>query len=195
MRKILLTIAAMIPACMLWAQEPEAVEPPTIAPAETEDDKPKFVFLPEMELKEGVMNWGDLKKDLYYQISAPAEWKTTEADGNGWFLPENPPIQEYVSLSDDEMLLSWIDVEEEIQEQVIDSTVSITTNKKALESLHTVDVSGEYLDIVGTIKGHRQNLKSLQIMQYADKIVLYDNNKVIRILTLEPIEKQDVIKK
>lgn len=182
------------------AQEPERYrEAPGSGGAAT---LPATVFFPEMELADGGQNWEDLQPGLFYEVSAPAYWNgpkngapSTE-EKLGWVMEINPKVTEYVSIDEDAETLTWIVREENMLEEITDSTVARAIKRKALEGIYTVDVSGEYLDILGSISGLKQGSRNFQIMRYADKLVMYDyNNKIMRVMDLDnPKKKDDIIK-
>lgn len=208
----------MIPA-MAMAQEPEAAEAPSQQqPMEYEAPgaggagvEPASIMLPYMELADGGTNWDNLEVGKFYHISAPAHWYEPapqedgkSADGSnsagnseankGWIMEENRWINEYISINEYTDMLTWLKVEEIMLEEITDSTAARATRRKVTESVHTVDASGEYLDIIGTISGYRQKSRNFQIMQYAGRTVIYDyNNKILRLLDPEPLEKNSII--
>lgn len=170
--------------------------------AEAAEEVFEKIFFPYMELQDGGLDWEDLAMDKFYELSRPALWngpknpdpEAEEAENPGWIMVDNPHITEYVSLNEYGDMLTWITTEEKMLEQITDSTVARAVKKVSVESVHTVDVSGEFLDIVGTIKGKRQESKNFQIMKYADKLIIYDyNNKILRLLSTEPREKATII--
>lgn len=201
MRKILSLISAAMMATTALAQDDGAMQD-TAAPVAMEAEKAiaTTIFLPEMELVDGGMDWSDLEHGMYYAISAPAEWKAAvdengEKTENGWFMAATPDKTEYISINEYEDMLTWIDIKEEMAEEVTDSTAARAVRKSNIKSVHTVETNGEYLDILGTLSGHRQVSRNFQIMKYAGKYIMYDySNKILRLLSIEPLSQDDIIK-
>ncbi len=167
---------------------------------------PQTIFMPYMEMEEGGLEWESLEAGKFYEISNPAYWngpKTADADSTvsqenlGWVMDADSRISHYISINEYSDMLTWLTMEEQMLEMVTDTTVARVVGKKAVESKHTIDVSGEYLDIVGTLSGPRREneSKNFQVMTYAGKLVMYDyTNKIMRLLSTEPKDKEDIIK-
>ncbi len=166
---------------------------------------PATIFLPYMEMEEGGLEWESLEPGKYYEVSNPAYWNgpkngetdsTSNPENLGWVMEDNSRISHYISINEYADMLMWLTMEEEMLEQVTDTTVARVVGKSAHESKHTVEISGEYLDILGTLSGPRREneSKNFQIMRYAGKLVMYDyNNKIIRLLSTEPINREAII--
>ncbi len=189
-------------AVSAWAQEPSADGQQSPEPGEHEAPGsfgaaalPNRIFLPEENLTEGGPDWDDLEIGKFYEISAPGIYQESDEDQmRGWFIEERPHFKEYISINEHVDMLTWLDVEEKMLEEVTDSTVARAIKVYGVESVHTADITGQYLDIVGTLSGHRQKSRNFQIMKYGDKAAIYDyNNKIIRILSLEPMDKNTIL--
>lgn len=201
MKRILISAVLALMASGAMAQEKEITRvEPVLDTDVMEDAKPTYIFFPEMELLDGGIDWSDLEHNKYYAISAPAEWRATGDEGgnaeeNGWFMDEHPAKLEFISLNEYEDMLSWLELTEEMAEEITDTTAARAVGQHAEVSKHTVEISGEYLDILGTLSGHRQKSRNFQIMKYAGKTIMYDyNNKILRLLEMVPMDMDDIIK-
>lgn len=206
MRKILLTLAAAAMPAFAMGQTADTAGTSTSADAAMEPPAPgsngaaivpSKIMLPYAELQDSGMEWQELEPGKFYEISQPAFW-TEEPDSasaepfKGWIMEEKPGTREYISVNEFGDMLTWLSLEERmIEQQATDSTVETISKIYISESVHTVEISGEYLDRLGSLSGPKRQFKSLQIMKYNGCLVIHDYvSKYIRHLSQEPHSKE-----
>lgn len=152
----------------------------------TAAQQPEKIFFPDMEIADADITWSSLEKGKFYEISLPGEWAVS-ADGEqeGYFAEQDPSTKEYISINDDEDVLTWLTVKQQSADCITDSTTARAIHRDYTESVYTADISDAYLDIVGTQKGRKIKSRNFQLAIYAGKYAVYDyNNKILRLLDI-----------
>ncbi|MBO4773044.1 MAG: hypothetical protein J5595_10950 [Bacteroidales bacterium] len=129
-----------------------------------------------------VTSWDVLANGKEYTVTGPGIW----SEDDSAYLFKEVDYEQTFSLDENAERLTIAQISELRSDNSTDDAVDYQIQTLRTVSVHEVDVNGEYLDYLGTIRGkHNIGFKSLQIVKYGNGIGLHDyNNNQMWILTL-----------
>ena len=134
-----------------------------------------------------VTSWDVLANGKEYTVTGPGIWSEEDSA----YLFKEVEYEQTFSLDQNAEQLTIAQITEVRGDNSTAAAVDYQIQTLRSVSVHEVDVNGEYLDYLGTIRGkHNIGFKSLQIVKYGNGIGLHDyNNNQMWILTLPAREQ------
>lgn len=129
-----------------------------------------------------VTSWDALANGKEYTVTGPGIWSEQDSA----YLFKETDYEQTFSLDTNAEKLTIAQITEIRSDNSSADTVNYQIQVLRSVSVHEVEVNGEYLDYLGTIRGkHKTGFKSLQIVKYGNGIGLHDyNNNQMWILVL-----------